>query len=133
MPGVVPDMPAAGPPIELVLLELVELPMAPPVVPAVLPLVLSVLAVPLLDDPLPEVPLPVEPLDVLELSGAVVLGEVEDVVGVTTGSSRLPQAPSDTTATSASAAHEVNFVFMRNSLKVLKIGEGSTCRHRRPL
>jgi hypothetical protein len=50
---------------------------------------------------------------------AVVLGVVEDVVGVVALSSRLVQAPRETAATSASAAHEVRDAFIGKLLEGL--------------
>jgi hypothetical protein len=53
-------------------------------------------------------------------AGVVVLDELEDdVVGVG-ASSRLVQAPSETAATSASAAHEVRDAFIRKLLKFVR-------------
>ncbi|MDB5873520.1 MAG: hypothetical protein JWQ07_2962 [Ramlibacter sp.] len=92
-----------GPPIELV---------PPDVAPPVLPLVEPLLAVPLLEMPLPEVPPPIALVlaGVPVLLGDVVLEELDDVVGV--AGSCLVQAPSETAATSASAAYEVRVAFM---------------------
>ena len=71
---------------------------------------------------LPAVP-PVAPLvlgDVPLLGDGVVVDELEDeVVGAGVVSSRLVQAPSETAATSASAAHEVRDAFIGNSLRGL--------------
>lgn len=70
----------------------------------------------------PAVP-PVAPLvlgDVPLLGDGVVVDELEDeVVGAGVVSSRLVQAPSETAATSASAAHEVRDAFIGNSLRGL--------------
>ena len=53
---------------------------------------------------------------VVTLFSVVVLDVLDDVVGVGV-SSRLVQAPRETAATSASAAHEVRDAFIRNSLR----------------
>jgi hypothetical protein len=58
-------------------------------------------------------------------AGVVVLDELEDdVVGVG-ASSRLVQAPSETAATSASAAHDVRDAFIRKLLKLFESTKGS--------
>lgn len=101
-----------GPPMELVLPDeslLLEpgvvplLPMAPvlPLLPGVPPLLLEV--------------------DASLLGAGVVVDELDDgdVVGVG-ASSRLVQAPSETAATSASAAHEVRDAFIRKLLGVVR-------------
>ena len=111
-PGVV--LPPLGPPIAL-------LPVEPGVVP---PLLLPPMAL------LPPVPLLPGVLLVLlevDVSGAglvVVVDELdEDVVGVP---SRLVQAPSETAAMSASAAHEVRDAFIRKLLEgCSKVATGS--------
>jgi hypothetical protein len=71
---------------------------------------------------LPDIPLPavVEPLvpgvvlppAVLPPAGVLVLDELVEVEGVVAVSSRLVQAPRETAATSASAAHEVRDAFI---------------------
>jgi hypothetical protein len=114
-PPVVADVePAAGAPIELV---------PPDVAPD---------DVPLLAVPLSVVPLPVLPLMALVLPGAavlpvagvvVLLDELVDVAG-TAASSRLVQAPRETAATRASAAHEVRDAFIRELLEDLLNREG---------
>lgn len=125
--GVTPDVLPAVPeaPIELVLPE-VSLPGVAGVVPPlavalpepVVPLVLLVSVEPLV----PAVPLVagavVLLLEVAEsvlggVAGVVVVDELEDdVVGTGVVSSRLVQAPSETAAMSASAAHEVRDAFI---------------------
>jgi hypothetical protein len=55
---------------------------------------------------------------------AVVLGVVVDVVGVVALSSRLVQAPRETAATSASAAHEVRDAFIGKLLEGLLDTQG---------
>jgi len=75
----------------------------------VLPLLLSVLAVPAV--------LPVPGVAALPL-GAVVLDELDDVVG-TGASSRLVQAPRETAATRARAAHEMSGEYIRKLLEMV--------------
>jgi hypothetical protein len=61
-------------------------------------------------------------------AGVVVVDELEDdVVGVG-ASSRLVQAPSETAATSARAAHEVRDAFIGNSLRLVESSKGSDDR-----
>ena len=69
--------------------------------------------------PLPEVPavLPVAPGVLVLPDGVVVLDELDDVDGVVALSSRLVQAPRETAATSASAAHEVRDAFIGKLLE----------------
>jgi hypothetical protein len=116
VPVVVPLV-EPGAPIELAPPDDDEsLPVAPGVVvPLLLPLVVPPVE-------LPPVP-PVAPLvlgDVPLLGDGVVVDELEDeVVGAGVVSSRLVQAPSETAATSASAAHEVRDAFIGNSLRGL--------------
>jgi hypothetical protein len=102
-----------GPPIELVL------PAVPPLVDpgVVLPLPMA-LEEPVLPGPL----VPGEPLLLLEvevslLGAGVVVEELDDEVGAGVVVSRLVQAPSETAATSASAAHEVRDAFIRKLLE----------------
>ena len=93
-----PDVPEPEAPIELVLPDVLEVPEVPEVL-------LSVLAVPVL----PPVAGVVEPV----VLGVVVLEELVDVLGVVPAVSvRLLQAPSEITATSASAAADVRDAFM---------------------
>jgi hypothetical protein len=102
-----------GPPIELVL------PDVPPLVDpgVVLPLPMA------LEEPvLPEPLVPGEPLLLLEvevslLGAGVVVEELDDEVGAGVVVSRLVQAPSETAATNASAAHEVRDAFIRKLLE----------------
>ena len=99
-PPVVAEVePAAGAPIELV---------PPEALPEVL-----LFAVPL--PVLPPMALVLPAAGVLSAAGAVVLlEELVDVAG-TVASSRLVQAPRETAATSASAAHEVRDAFIRGT------------------
>jgi hypothetical protein len=104
-PAVLPEVEPAGPPIELVLPDVPPLP--------------AVEDVPMLA--LPEVPLFVLPpmalvlpgVDVLPPAGVVVLLDELVEVPVVPASSRLVQAPRETAATSASAAHVVRDAFIR--------------------
>lgn len=106
--AVAPPVEPEPAPIEVVLPDVVE-----PLVSAVLdePLLLPDPLVPaVLDVSLPVVALP-------EVDGVVVvLEELEEVVGVA-ASSRLVQAPRETAATSARAAHEVRDAFIRKLLE----------------
>jgi hypothetical protein len=104
-PGVV-LLPLLGPPIAL-------LPLLPGVLPP--PLVLPPMA--LLELPVPLLPGVVVLLLEVDVSGAglvTVVDELDDVVGVP---SRLVQAPRETAAMSASAAHEVRDTFIRKLLE----------------
>jgi hypothetical protein len=89
-----PEVEPAGAPMELVLPGVPVVP-AVPLVPAVLPGVGGV---------------------VVALRSVVVLDVLDDVVGVPV-SSRLVQAPRETAATSARAAHEVRDAFIRKLLE----------------
>jgi hypothetical protein len=111
-PDVSPGMPlAVAPEVEL------EVAPGPPI-----ELVLPGVVVPLVDDvlALPEVSvLPAVLPGVAVLAGGVtVVDELDDVVGVA-ASSCLVQAPSETAATSASAAHEVRDAFIGKLLQGL--------------
>jgi hypothetical protein len=107
-----------GAPIELVLPDVPPL-VEPGVV--VLPAVLPPMA---LEEPLvlPEPLVPGEPLLPLEvevslLGAGFVVEELDDEVGAGVVVSRLVQAPSETAATNASAAHEVRDAFIRELLE----------------
>jgi hypothetical protein len=131
-PEVLPPLVEPGPPMELVLpdvsLLLVEPgvvlpPLGPPIaLPPVEPGVVPLLVLPPMAL-LPPVPLlPGVLLELLEVdvsgAGLVVVDELdEDVVGVP---SRLVQAPSETAAMSASAAHVVRDAFIRKLLEVVR-------------
>ena len=95
-----------GAPIELVL-------------PGVPPLLDSVLLLPMAL--LPEPVVPGEPLllevEVSLLGAGVVVEGLDDEVGAGVVSSRLVQAPSETAAINASAAHEVRDAFIRKLLE----------------
>ena len=103
LPVVEPDVPGAPIDEELLLVPAVGLPVLVSVlaVPEVEPVV--VLVDPLMPAVLPEV-----------LEGEVVLGVVDDVVGVGSVASRLVQAPRERAATTAraAAAHWVRDVFI---------------------
>jgi hypothetical protein len=80
--------------------------------------------------PLPVVALPEVEGVVVALRSVVVLDVLDEVVGVPV-SSRLVQAPSETAATSASAAHVVRDAFIRNSLRGCCVGQkGKDGSHR---
>ena len=102
-----------GPPIELVLPDIPPL-VEPGVVvlPAALPPMApeELLVLPLV----PGEPLPLE-VEVSLLGAGVVVEELDDEVGAGVVVSRLVQAPSETAAINASAAHEVRDAFIRNS------------------
>jgi hypothetical protein len=95
-------------PIELVLPLPVEPPVEPPLPAVVLPLV----------EPEPLVPGVVLPPAVLPVAGVLVLDELVEVEGEVPASSRLVQAPRETAATSASAAHVVRDAFIEDSLGI---------------
>jgi hypothetical protein len=121
-PDVAPAVPPAVPeaPIELVPPDDVSVLAVPGVVPAVLPAVLPAAGAPVL---LLEVD-----VSVFGAGAGVVVDELEDdVVGAGVVSSRLVQAPSETAAMSASAAHEVRDAFIGKLLEgvVRKVAAGT--------
>lgn len=118
-------LPAApGPPMELVLPDVSAL-VEPGVVPPLMALVLPV-------PPVAGVPLVLLEVEVSALGAGVVVDELDDddVVGVG-ASSRLVQAPRETAATSASAAHVGRDAFIRKLLYTLF--ESSKGSHHHPM
>ena len=107
-------LPGASPLVDpgVVVPLVVALPMAEPPVVAP-PVALELLVPPVAGEPLLEV-------DVSLPGAGVVVDEPDDEVGAGVVASRLVQAPSETAATSASAAHVVRDAFIRNSLRLIR-------------
>ncbi|HWP11775.1 MAG TPA: hypothetical protein VNN06_08135 [Ramlibacter sp.] len=124
-----------GAPIELVLpgasplvdpgvvVPLVLLPIAPEPPVVALPMAEPPVVAPPVALELPVPPVAGEPLLEVDVSlpgAGVVVDEPDDEVGAGVVASRLVQAPSETAATSASAAHVVRDAFIRNSLRLIR-------------
>jgi hypothetical protein len=118
LPDVEPDAP-----IELVLPDVLPLPL--PVAGDVLALMLPEVSLPAVVPPLVLPPMALVLLGVvLPVAGVVVLDELVDVDGEVPASSRLVQAPRETAAIRASAAHEVRDAFIGRLLEELLNREG---------
>jgi hypothetical protein len=91
----------------------------PGVVPVVPPVVVELLVPPAAGVPLLLLEVDVSPLGAGAGAGVVVDELEDDVVGAGVVSSRLVQAPSETAAMSASAAHEVRDAFIGKLLEGL--------------